>query len=512
MKKLPLSLFLAVLCGAANATDYVSTDVTGKVLSSTVSNPVESIVTVSGVPENHEISLLKVKLSITHTYVADLDIYLVDPGGNEVELTTDNGSGGNNFTNTVFVQSAASSITSVTSANAPFTGDYRPEGNLESLYQNSANGSWTLRITDDAGGDEGTLDAWTLTLESESTVPPEPKVTSRPVVVEMNDCPSSSYSEHTFSLFKKVVFRDSLRESPLGNGGGIVSLVSKKAGAWTNGEFSSGYAVFFLKGAQQGRLFPIVHDSNGVLSISSYREDLTQLAEGDDYEVVELWSLNSLIPSGIQTAIDQTTAAAGDSRLLLKPKAPYRTEGMALYANSLGDIWSTQQLNLTKDPYLYLAEEIGVLHTKAGAPTRLVILGTPVSSPFIDDLDDSDGDSLSDAWEVKYSGSLSQLGAVADADSDNDGFLDVVEQRLGFSPLDSNHRFRVSSAKVGANHLQLGWKGMLGQRYKIETSKNLVSWSPSNLGEVVATSADVSVQVDITQGESDFYRVIEVTN
>ena len=515
MKKLPLFISLAVLCSSAGAADYVSTDVSGKTLSSDVSNPVESVVVVAGVPANHEVSLLKVKLSITHTYVADLDIYLIDPAGNVVELTTDNGGSGENFTETIFVQTASNSIASVSVSDAPFTGEYRPEGDLTSLYESSPNGTWTLRITDDANGDVGTLDAWTLTVDSNSTVPPEPKVMSRPVVVEMKECQGNSYTEHTFSLFKKVVFRDSLREAPLAVSDGLMPLVSKKAGTWTNGEFSVGHAIYFVSGSQKGRLFPIKNDESGVLSIQVFHEGYNDFSAGDDYEVVELWSLNGILPSSTQTAIAQTTGAVGDSRLLLKSKPPYRNEGNVLFANTLGDIWSTQELNLTRNPYLYLAEKLGVMHSTARGQTYLVVLGTPVLTTFVDDLDDSDGDTLSDTWEMKYTGSLAQVGGlggpVGNVDSDNDGYTDSVEQRLGFNPIDANHRFRVAGNKFGPNLLRLKWHGVIGNRYKIETSKNLLNWTDSNLGDVIATSSLVSVDVTIIQGGEVFYRVTEVT-
>jgi len=51
---------------------------------------------------------------ITHTWDSDLDIYLVAPDGTAVELSTDNGGSGDNYINTVFDDTASTSITTAT--------------------------------------------------------------------------------------------------------------------------------------------------------------------------------------------------------------------------------------------------------------------------------------------------------------------------------------------------------------------------------------------------------------
>lgn len=72
-------------------------------------------------------TVASVQLNFTHTFDGDLDIYLVSPGGQVLELSTDNGGGNDNFTNTVFCDNAA---TNITAGAAPFTGTFRPEGTL----------------------------------------------------------------------------------------------------------------------------------------------------------------------------------------------------------------------------------------------------------------------------------------------------------------------------------------------------------------------------------------------
>ncbi len=128
-------------------------------------------VTVSGVGIlGSPMAVNEIKFDISHTYDADLDIYLVAPNGVSVELSTDNGDSSDNFTNTIISNTATQSITSGT---APFTGSYTPEGDLSTLSGINANGIWILRVCDDAGTDVGTLNNWSLSFNSLLDVTPD---------------------------------------------------------------------------------------------------------------------------------------------------------------------------------------------------------------------------------------------------------------------------------------------------------------------------------------------------
>ncbi|MBN1138018.1 MAG: proprotein convertase P-domain-containing protein, partial [Anaerolineae bacterium] len=98
---------------------------------------------------------------IIHTNDADLDIYIRHPDMTQIDLSTDNGGSGDNYTLTIFDNEAA---TPITSGSAPFTGRFQPEGNLGALYNKNAQGTWTLRVYDDANPNTGTLNAWSLTV------------------------------------------------------------------------------------------------------------------------------------------------------------------------------------------------------------------------------------------------------------------------------------------------------------------------------------------------------------
>ncbi|MBZ0326945.1 MAG: hypothetical protein K8F54_05025 [Altibacter sp.] len=126
-------------------------------------------------------SLVTLTLTITHGNDADIDIFLQSPTGQILELSTDNGGTGNNYTNTVFSDAGA---TNITAGVPPFTGTFRPEGTLTASgaplnitanittfvgFNGAApNGTWILRIGDDLAANTGTFNSATLTISGTS--------------------------------------------------------------------------------------------------------------------------------------------------------------------------------------------------------------------------------------------------------------------------------------------------------------------------------------------------------
>jgi subtilisin-like proprotein convertase family protein len=102
-----------------------------------------------------------VKLNLTHTFDGDLIIYLITPTNVQIRLHNRFGGTGENFTNTVFDDEAA---TPISAGTPPYTGSFRPDQPLTAADGISSNGAWKLKVVDLAGVDVGTLDNWTLTL------------------------------------------------------------------------------------------------------------------------------------------------------------------------------------------------------------------------------------------------------------------------------------------------------------------------------------------------------------
>ncbi len=105
--------------------------------------------------------------NINHNWVDDLDVYLVSPDGKFMELTTDNGANGDNYTNTCFSPSATQPINYglpfAPASAAPFTGTFQPEGKWEDLLGSPLNGNWHLSVVDDNNAVIGTMKDWSIT-------------------------------------------------------------------------------------------------------------------------------------------------------------------------------------------------------------------------------------------------------------------------------------------------------------------------------------------------------------
>ncbi|MDX2130765.1 MAG: proprotein convertase P-domain-containing protein [Planctomycetota bacterium] len=186
--RMKVAAFLAAAAGLAGFNTAMGQQYTsspGLAIPDEPGPSVQDTITVTGGPTS--ISNMAVIINITHTWDADLDIVLVR-NGQTLHLTSDNGGSGDNYTNTRFIDSAA---TSITAGLAPFTGDFRPEGgdpgwagtivipgvflaNLAGFNGQDSNGAWDLVIDDDIGADVGTLNSWTLDFSPGAPPPPPP--------------------------------------------------------------------------------------------------------------------------------------------------------------------------------------------------------------------------------------------------------------------------------------------------------------------------------------------------
>ncbi|MGZ3143988.1 S8 family serine peptidase [Lentzea chajnantorensis] len=101
-------------------------------------------------------------VGIDHTFVGDLVGTLTAPSGKSVTLFSRTGSLGNNICQAVFDDSAARAFSTLTSADQPFTGTWRPAGQLSSLLGEAADGTWTFKVADVVSSDRGSVRAVTL--------------------------------------------------------------------------------------------------------------------------------------------------------------------------------------------------------------------------------------------------------------------------------------------------------------------------------------------------------------
>jgi subtilisin-like proprotein convertase family protein len=112
------------------------------------------------------ISDVDVLVNVSHPRVSDLELTLIGPGGQQVLLVNRPGGAGTagaDMTGTYFDQQTNVSITG---GFAPFTGVFRPQGDLSVFNGTNASGTWTLRVRDLQTGSVGTLSNWTLKFKS----------------------------------------------------------------------------------------------------------------------------------------------------------------------------------------------------------------------------------------------------------------------------------------------------------------------------------------------------------
>jgi hypothetical protein len=91
-----------------------------------------------------------------------LTVFLISPSGTRIELFSAVGGRDDDFIDTELDDEAA---TSIVDGSAPFTGAYRPAGDLGILDGHSVQGTWALEVTDTSKRNTGTLNSWSLIVE-----------------------------------------------------------------------------------------------------------------------------------------------------------------------------------------------------------------------------------------------------------------------------------------------------------------------------------------------------------
>ena len=111
-------------------------------------------------------------VDIEHPWVGDLTISLTSPSGTTVTLldrpgVPDSSVGcSNNNMQVTFDDDAVTELEDHCPGSVPwFSGEARPVGSLTSLEGEFSGGEWTLTVSDNSGGDTGTIEAWELRLD-----------------------------------------------------------------------------------------------------------------------------------------------------------------------------------------------------------------------------------------------------------------------------------------------------------------------------------------------------------
>ena len=125
---------------------------------------------VINIDQHHTILDLDVRINIIHTNIFDLQIFLEGPGGDRVSLNMYDFEKdffvGQNYIDTTFDDQAAIDIAD---GVAPFTGMFRPKGDISTFNGNDCFGAWKLQIYDTYYNDTGYLENFEITITN-----PEP--------------------------------------------------------------------------------------------------------------------------------------------------------------------------------------------------------------------------------------------------------------------------------------------------------------------------------------------------
>ena len=167
--------------------------------SSGSASPYPSTITVAGVVNS--VVSVKVKLNgVNHARSNDLDILLVAPGGAVCALMSDaGGTGSISNANLVCDDAAASALPNSTITSGGYRptdytpGESLPPGgsgtigtNLTALAAGGANGDWKLFVVDDRNSNSGSIQSWSLVIQSVVPLVPEIAV-EQPVGTDLTD-------------------------------------------------------------------------------------------------------------------------------------------------------------------------------------------------------------------------------------------------------------------------------------------------------------------------------------
>jgi hypothetical protein len=149
---------------------------------SSIGGPYPSTIAVSGLPTSG-VTVKRVFLNgMAHTFPDDIDILLQSPTGTNVVLMSDAGLSndltGENLeirddaagpmSDSGVIPAGAYQCTNYTTTDnwfAPGPGDVTQTAPSLSLFTGNPNGTWSLFVSDDAGGDTGSMDGWAIEFE-----------------------------------------------------------------------------------------------------------------------------------------------------------------------------------------------------------------------------------------------------------------------------------------------------------------------------------------------------------
>jgi subtilisin-like proprotein convertase family protein len=194
-----------------SCTIYTSTDVP-KTITTSGTPSVSSVLSISGSGTIADLNVLD--LNGTHSWINDLDFNLISPAGTAVQIMGQSCSSQDNFDLNLDDEAAGTWPCPPTGG-----GTYQPTNPLSTFDGQNANGTWTLRVDDNANLDGGSLNGWSLEVcttgvaptPTNTPVPPTPTNTPVPPTPTNTPVPGGAViyvSSSTNGTASGVAFND----------------------------------------------------------------------------------------------------------------------------------------------------------------------------------------------------------------------------------------------------------------------------------------------------------------
>ncbi len=152
--------------------------------------------------------------------------------------------------------------------------------------------------------------------------------------------------------------------------------------------------------------------------------------------------------------------------------------GGALIAtnNPLSEVNASVSVSVPAGLYYLHVKPVGVGNPMASMPTGYTSYGSLGQYWITGTVSaDADGDGIPNGWEILYFGGFTN--AVATVDSDGDGADNLTEYISGYSPIDSNSVFEVTSFEAppsGNSPFILTWNPVEGRLYSASYDNDLI--------------------------------------
>lgn len=139
-------------------------------------------------------------------------------------------------------------------------------------------------------------------------------VSSRIVGYNVVDCPEGSDTIVSVPFHRPASFSGAVDGAPSVNGT-EVTITPKASPTFAVGDFTlEAHYLQFVGGAREGWIFEVLPHSTSTITIDSAGEDLSNLADGDRFEVIPHWTLATLFPKATQTTIHESSSKLSTGR------------------------------------------------------------------------------------------------------------------------------------------------------------------------------------------------------